>query len=335
MIIAMRLLILALLISITCSACFDGDIQIVLEEVDSHEKGLVDEDRKKTFSIEFNDSKDDQVAQSSTQESSEQQTTESEVVEPQETEVIEAESVAVGQSSEKNYGELLQEKMDLTLQKTAEDFKETNVIEEIERINQKMREHLAQSDDLDDALAKYGVDRKTIELHSNLFANQSNLEPQETSTNKVQDDVVSIPGSTSIKTNSDGYGFTVDLSGDYLFVFDQATVKQEAKATLEIILSLHQQYDGTAIDVSGFTDSLGSNGYNLALSKRRAKAIKKWFESQGVSSSLITATGYGEAEPLATNTLNNKDNPNGRRLNRRVNIAVKTKNKIDLLLKSN
>jgi len=145
------------------------------------------------------------------------------------------------------------------------------------------------------------------------------------STNSSESLLVSISGSTSFEKNPDGFGFTIDLSADYLFQFDQDILTEKAKVALQSIIMLYRQYDGIGIDIAGHTDSKGSSSYNLMLSQRRANSIKQWFELEGIDASSITAIGYGETQPLAPNTNSNTSDLDGRMLNRRINIAVKTK----------
>ena len=76
---------------------------------------------------------------------------------------------------------------------------------------------------------------------------------------------------------------------------------------------------------AGHTDSKGSSSYNLMLSQRRADTVKQWFEAKSIDATSISATGYGEAQPLAMNANGHIDHIDGRVLNRRINIAIKTK----------
>jgi len=143
--------------------------------------------------------------------------------------------------------------------------------------------------------------------------------------------VTSVSGATSITGDPNGFGFSIDLSGDYLFEFDKDTLTQKAQAALASVLILYQDYQGTNIDIAGHTDSKGNNSYNMDLSKRRSNAVKQWFNKQGVSSNLINTTGYGETKPIAENTQNGQDHPVGRAQNRRVEIKVKTQKTINHL----
>jgi OOP family OmpA-OmpF porin len=70
--------------------------------------------------------------------------------------------------------------------------------------------------------------------------------------------------------------------------------------------------------VEGYCDSVGSSVYNLSLSNRRVGSVKKYFISQGIPANRISAIGYGEANPIATNLTEE-----GRAKNRRVEIKAK------------
>ena len=73
----------------------------------------------------------------------------------------------------------------------------------------------------------------------------------------------------------------------------------------------------TDIDVTGYTDRLGSETYNQKLSVRRAEAVKAYLQGKGVESNRIYTEGKGEKQPVADNT-----SAAGRAKNRRVEIEV-------------
>ncbi len=70
-------------------------------------------------------------------------------------------------------------------------------------------------------------------------------------------------------------------------------------------------------EIAGYTDNRGSKEYNLALSKRRAKAVYKQLIKDGVAANRLTYVGYGEADPVASN-----NTPEGRRENRRIEAKL-------------
>jgi len=73
-------------------------------------------------------------------------------------------------------------------------------------------------------------------------------------------------------------------------------------------------------EVGGHTDAIGSDSYNMRLSKQRAQAVVDYLVSQGVGRSNLTMVGYGERNPIATN-----DTDEGRSMNRRVEIKLLSK----------
>ncbi|MEI2709627.1 MAG: OmpA family protein [Chitinophagaceae bacterium] len=62
--------------------------------------------------------------------------------------------------------------------------------------------------------------------------------------------------------------------------------------------------------------------YNLKLSQARAESVKKYLIAKGIAPERIEAKGYGESKPVAPNTINGKDNPEGRKKNRRTEFKV-------------
>ena len=196
-----------------------------------------------------------------------------------------------------------------------------------------MREHEASLAQVNDAelMALYGAEGSAIDLQlggTDLVYGSIALN---VSKQTLVSNVTSVSGATSITGDPTGFGFTIGLSGDYLFEFDKDTLTPKAQAALESVLALYKDYQGTSIEVAGHTDSKGTNDYNLDLSKRRASSVERWFEATGIDSALITTNGYGETKPVAKNMKNGQDFPEGRALNRRVDIKVKTEKKVNHL----
>ncbi|WP_345350344.1 OmpA family protein [Actinoallomurus liliacearum] len=109
---------------------------------------------------------------------------------------------------------------------------------------------------------------------------------------------------------------TVSIAADVLFDFGKATLTDVARRR---IAEIAERIHGPA-RVAGFTDAVGSPAANLTLSRQRAEAVKAELARQAHVT--ITATGYGEARPVAPNrTPDGKDDPVGRAKNRRVEIS--------------
>ena len=102
------------------------------------------------------------------------------------------------------------------------------------------------------------------------------------------------------------------------FNFDKATFKDESYNELNKLESMMSENTGLEIEISGHTDNIGSAAYNKDLSQRRANAVKDYLVQKGIDARRITAVGYGEERPLASND----DEREGRELNRRVEFKV-------------
>jgi OOP family OmpA-OmpF porin len=101
------------------------------------------------------------------------------------------------------------------------------------------------------------------------------------------------------------------------FDFDKATLTPAAKAVLNGAAALLDQNERVVVQVAGHTDSIGTESYNQGLSDRRANSVKDYLVNKGVKASRMTARGYGESQPVASN-----DTEAGRAENRRVELIV-------------
>ena len=108
----------------------------------------------------------------------------------------------------------------------------------------------------------------------------------------------------------------IELPGVY-FDFDKATLKPEAKVVLNEAAALLSQHERVVVEVAGHTDSSGSDAYNQGLSERRANSVRDYLVEKGVRASRLSAKGYGESMPVASN-----DTKEGRAENRRVELIV-------------
>lgn len=107
------------------------------------------------------------------------------------------------------------------------------------------------------------------------------------------------------------------VANDVLFNFDSAVLNPGFRSSLQKIAEVMNTAPGSTIRVIGYTDSTGSETYNLQLSQRRAEAVRQGLIDYGVSPSRLIAEGRGEADPRATNAT-----PEGRQQNRRVELIV-------------
>lgn len=114
----------------------------------------------------------------------------------------------------------------------------------------------------------------------------------------------------------------VALPADTLFEFDKAEILPAAETNLRTLAELIGKTRGTVL-LKGYTDEKGDDAYNLALSGRRAEAVKNWMAANGVPVERLDARGYGEADPVAPNRHpNGNDDPGARARNRRVEVIL-------------
>lgn len=111
-------------------------------------------------------------------------------------------------------------------------------------------------------------------------------------------------------------GLTVRLKNIY-FDFDKTTLKSESFVELNKVVEFLKQNSSVEVEISGHTDSKGSDDYNLNLSQGRSQSVVDYIVSQGVERFRLTAHGYGETKAIDTN-----DTEAGRANNRRVEFTV-------------
>ena len=119
------------------------------------------------------------------------------------------------------------------------------------------------------------------------------------------------------QTRSDKRGFIVALSGGLLFDTGKTALKAGAKSTLTKIAEQLKTNPSAHVLVEGHTDSVGTEAKNQELSQKRADAVRDFLVSAGLSADLVSASGKGEGEPIATNKT-----AAGRQQNRRVELVI-------------
>jgi len=101
------------------------------------------------------------------------------------------------------------------------------------------------------------------------------------------------------------------------FDFDKYILKQESYPELNRIVTLMKEKSTMQVEISGHTDPVGPEAYNLGLSERRAKAVSKYLTEQGIESDRIKTTYYGE-----TQLLDPSNTREANRKNRRVEFKI-------------
>lgn len=107
------------------------------------------------------------------------------------------------------------------------------------------------------------------------------------------------------------------------FDFDKATLRPTSNIELRNIVRFLNKYPKVVVEISGHTDSKGEPKYNLKLSDDRAAAVTNYLIEKGIGKERMRSKGYGETMPAAPNkNPDDSDNPEGRQLNRRVELKI-------------
>jgi outer membrane protein OmpA-like peptidoglycan-associated protein len=121
-----------------------------------------------------------------------------------------------------------------------------------------------------------------------------------------------------------GDGIHLVLKEDAVrFDLNKSTLTAQAKANLDKLVPVFNSYADTNIDIFGYTDSTGKADYNLTLSQKRAESVKAYLVSKGLAVSRFKTSGYGIADPIASN-----DTKEGQAQNRRVEFAITPNDKM-------
>jgi outer membrane protein OmpA-like peptidoglycan-associated protein/tetratricopeptide (TPR) repeat protein len=107
------------------------------------------------------------------------------------------------------------------------------------------------------------------------------------------------------------------------FGFDRFDLTNEAKTTLNDLVEILKTYPMLEVNAIGHTDNKGSEAYNMMLSKKRSANVVQYITRKGIDGKRIQSLGKGESQPVARNSNpDGSDSPEGRQLNRRVEILV-------------
>jgi outer membrane protein OmpA-like peptidoglycan-associated protein len=107
------------------------------------------------------------------------------------------------------------------------------------------------------------------------------------------------------------------------FDFDKSNLKPEAIEKLDSIFAVLKDVNSATIQISGYTDGMGTDEYNKILSDKRAKSCADYLITKGVENIRVTYESFGECCPVEMELINGRDNPDGRSRNRRALINVK------------
>ena len=119
-----------------------------------------------------------------------------------------------------------------------------------------------------------------------------------------------------LQTRDTARGLIVSMS-DVLFDTGKYSLKPGAREKLAKVAGILLAYPGLNIEVGGYTDNVGGDAMNQTLSVNRAGSVRDYLVQQGVASNSVSARGFGNSLPVATN-----ENSAGRQQNRRVELLV-------------
>jgi outer membrane protein OmpA-like peptidoglycan-associated protein len=127
-------------------------------------------------------------------------------------------------------------------------------------------------------------------------------------------------------------GFRLTLPDSILFDFNSSQLRADSSPALTLVADVLRYFEGDAVIVIGHTDSIGSASYNQRLSEDRANSVVAILIAEhAIPADRLSAEGHGASEPIAPNTNpDGGDNPDGRQLNRRVEIVVITERDLPL-----
>jgi outer membrane protein OmpA-like peptidoglycan-associated protein len=135
---------------------------------------------------------------------------------------------------------------------------------------------------------------------------------------RQQERCARIPGTAVQRMGDDT--LLVRFSSDVLFDAGSADLDPMGRSALDRMAEVINDYRKTAVVVQGHTDAAGGPERNRELSERRADSVRRYLVNRGVEPGRISAVGYGDGAPVASN-----ETELGRQRNRRVDVLLKAK----------
>lgn len=123
---------------------------------------------------------------------------------------------------------------------------------------------------------------------------------------------------TGVQVQRQGDNLKLIMPGNITFATDSADISANFFPVLDSVATVLAEFDDTSINISGYTDSTGSDMHNQILSESRANSVASYLVRSHVHHGRIQARGFGERYPIASN-----DTAVGRAQNRRVEISIR------------
>lgn len=122
---------------------------------------------------------------------------------------------------------------------------------------------------------------------------------------------------SGVRVVREGDTISLVMPGNITFDTDQYAIRDEFYPVLDSVASVLREFNKTAVQIGGHTDSTGSDSYNQLLSERRALSVKEYLAQNKVAYNRLQSAGYGPRYPIASNGTST-----GRAQNRRVEIDL-------------
>ena len=123
--------------------------------------------------------------------------------------------------------------------------------------------------------------------------------------------------SSGVSVTRQGDRIILNMPSNITFATDSTNVNSSFQPVLSSVADVLKEYEKTMIQVAGYTDSTGGQRYNMLLSQQRAQAVANALIGDGVQAVRIDTVGYGESNPIASNST-----AEGRAKNRRVELTL-------------
>jgi outer membrane protein OmpA-like peptidoglycan-associated protein len=106
------------------------------------------------------------------------------------------------------------------------------------------------------------------------------------------------------------------------FPYKKSALPASAYVSLDSLAALMNRNPAAIIQVEGYTDGIGGTAYNIRLAQARVNACIRYLVKKGIAPSRLRGKSFGKCCPIAPDTINGKDNPAGREINRRVEYKL-------------
>jgi outer membrane protein OmpA-like peptidoglycan-associated protein len=106
------------------------------------------------------------------------------------------------------------------------------------------------------------------------------------------------------------------------FDFDKNSLRPDSKTQLNRLATILSENASYKVEFKGHADSKGTAQYNQVLSEKRSETAKNYLTNRGIRADRVKTSSYGKDSPIAYNEMDGKDIPQGRKLNRRVEIFI-------------